>query len=110
MNAPRSRVLDSVIDLLDAHGITMDELQSRLAGRGGVGVTLGEFLDDELAKLTFNTRRTYATSLQRLADGAGPHCECDCAQCSDTTDGCDCAPAVVVLTWNSPLTGAPVLS
>lgn len=90
MNAPRSRVLDSVIDLLDAHGITMEELESRLAGRDGVGVTLGEFLDDELAKLTFNTRRTYATPLQRLADGAGPHCECDCAQCCDITDGCDC--------------------
>jgi hypothetical protein len=57
MNAPRSRVLDSVIDLLDAHGITMAELESRLAGRDGVGVTLGEFLDDELATLTFNTRK-----------------------------------------------------
>lgn len=92
MSASRQRTLDGIVALLQAQGITLDELQRHLAATEGdmAGMTLGAFLADELNKLSDNTRRTYRTSLQRLVDGVPRTCDCDCRECCDVEGGCVC--------------------
>lgn len=90
MTTSRDRMLDGIAAMLETNGISLDELQRHLDGGSASTVTLQTFLDAESPKLDKDTRRTYLTSLNRLADGAPPHCECACEKCCNLSGGCAC--------------------
>lgn len=92
MNARRDRTIEAIIDLLEVHGITIDEIAARLSANGGDGsaVSSRHFVDGALALLSHNTRRTYRTHLMLLINGTPRHCECTCEKCCDISQGCSC--------------------
>ena len=90
MSTSRDRMLDGIAAMLETNGISLDELQRHLDGGSTSAVTLRTFIDAEAPKLDKDTRRTYLTSLNRLADGAPSQCECTCEDCCDLKGGCGC--------------------
>lgn len=52
--------------------------------------SVAEHITGFLATLTANTRRTYATHINRLRDGIGPICDQTCEPCLDANDGFRC--------------------
>lgn len=89
----RDAVLAAITAMMQANGLSIDDITATLSTGGATGLngpTFGELLEQHLPRLTANTRRTYATSLDRLRYGAPPMCACECERCCNTELGCQC--------------------
>lgn len=88
----------SVAEMLRATGVSLDDVAAVLAATDSDAstetVTFGEVVERALRAMTFNTRRTYRTALDRACRGVERICECLCDTCVEEPEGaCGCPPS-----------------
>ena len=80
--------------MAEAAGYTLDQLADHFSSSEPTTLTVAEHAEGFLKRLGQNTRRTYATAINRFVNGFGPVCDTTCEPCSDTRYDyqcrCDC--------------------